>query len=111
MVHQMDWLVCRNHKSFGASRSNDAAGEDAVTTFACEIMLNMNGVRGNEPERESPVREHPGAFGRRRKTRMNGIEKGQREDPAKGPSSVVNDGSSAWIRTRNPPVNRRKKKR
>jgi hypothetical protein len=75
MVHQMDWLVCRNHKSFGASRSNDAAGEDAVTTFACEIMLNMNGVRGNEPERESPVREHPSAFEARRKTRMKWARK------------------------------------
>jgi hypothetical protein len=47
----MDWLVCRYGKSFDAPRSNDAAGEDAVATFACEIMLNMNGLRGNEPER------------------------------------------------------------
>jgi hypothetical protein len=58
----MDWLVCRKGKSFDAPGSNDAAGEDAVATFACEIMLNLNGLGANEPERSSPVREHPGVF-------------------------------------------------
>jgi hypothetical protein len=43
-------IVYRNGKSLDAARSNEAAGENAVATFACRIMLNMNGLRGREHE-------------------------------------------------------------
>ena len=46
----MDRLVYWNGKSLDAARSNEAAGENAVATFACRIMLNMNGLRGREHE-------------------------------------------------------------
>jgi hypothetical protein len=46
----VDWLVDWNGKSFDAARSNEAAGKNAVATFAYEIMLNMNGLRGSEHE-------------------------------------------------------------
>lgn len=49
-VHRMDWLVYWNGKSFDAARSNEAADENAVATFAYRIMLNINGLRGNEHE-------------------------------------------------------------
>ena len=49
-VHRMDRLVYWNGKSLDAARSNEAAGENAVATFACRIMLNMNGLRGREHE-------------------------------------------------------------
>jgi len=39
-----------NRKSLDAARSNEAAGENAVATFACGIMLNINGFRGREHE-------------------------------------------------------------
>jgi len=49
-VNRMDWLVYWNGKSFDAARSNEAVGENAVATFAYRMMLNMNGLRGNEHE-------------------------------------------------------------
>jgi hypothetical protein len=47
-VHQMYWLACLNGKSFDAARSNEAAAENAVSTFAHRIMLNVSGLRGNQ---------------------------------------------------------------
>jgi hypothetical protein len=41
----MDSLVCWNGKSFGAIRSNEAADEHAVATFAYRIMLNVRGLQ------------------------------------------------------------------
>jgi hypothetical protein len=46
----MDRLVYWNGKSRDAARSDEAAGENAVATFARKIMLNMNGLRGREHE-------------------------------------------------------------
>ena len=46
----MTWSVCWNGKSFDAARSNEAAGENAVATFAYRIMLNVKGLRGNHDE-------------------------------------------------------------
>ena len=50
-VHQMDWLVCWNGKSFDAARSNEAADENAVATFAYRIMLNVRGLQGNQDDK------------------------------------------------------------
>jgi hypothetical protein len=49
-VHQMNWLVCWNGKSFDAARSNEAASENSLATFAYENMLRMNGLPENEHE-------------------------------------------------------------
>jgi hypothetical protein len=46
----MDSLVDWNGKSFDAACSKETADENAVATFAYEIMLNMNGLRGSEQE-------------------------------------------------------------
>jgi hypothetical protein len=69
-LHQMDWLVCRNGKSFDAPRANDAAGEDAVATFACEIMLNMNGCKemSLKGDRRSASIRVPSKWARKRAT-------------------------------------------
>jgi hypothetical protein len=39
-------------KGFDAALSNDAACENAVPTFAYEIILNMNGLRGMGMKRD-----------------------------------------------------------
>jgi hypothetical protein len=49
-VHQMNWLVCWNGKSFDSARSNEAADDNAVATFAYRIMLNVRGLQGNQDE-------------------------------------------------------------
>jgi len=46
----MDWLVCWNGKSFDAARSNEAADENAVATFAYRIMLNVRGFQRNQDD-------------------------------------------------------------
>ncbi len=46
----MNWLVYWNGKSFDEARSNEEARENGLTTFAYRIILNMNGLRANEPE-------------------------------------------------------------
>jgi hypothetical protein len=63
-------VVCWNGKCFDAARSNEATGENAVATFAFRMMFNMNALRRMSMKRESPVREHPGAFNQSRETRM-----------------------------------------
>jgi hypothetical protein len=45
------WERRWNGKSFDAVRFAARGGSDAVPTFAYRIILNMNGLRGNEPER------------------------------------------------------------
>jgi hypothetical protein len=103
-----------NGKSFDAARSNEAEGESGPATFAYRIILNMNGLRGNEHETRSPVWEHPGAFNDCRKNlREMGSKKGNVKERrnVRCPQVIEKIGSSGWIRTSNPPVNRRKKKR
>ena len=58
-------------------------------------------------------REHPGAFRHRTRTNEMGSEQGNVKIRRKirRPQVIVKIGSSGWIRTSNPPVNRRKKKR
>jgi hypothetical protein len=48
---QMDWFVCWNGKTFDAARSNEAADENAVATFAYRIMLNVRGLQGNQDDK------------------------------------------------------------
>lgn len=50
-VDRLDWLVYWNGKSFDAARSNEAADENAVATFAYRIMLNVRGLQGNQDDK------------------------------------------------------------
>jgi hypothetical protein len=52
-------------------------------------MLSAKRLPGKRQKISIAVREHPGAFERRRKTRTKSVEKGQREDPTKVPASVI----------------------
>jgi hypothetical protein len=46
----MNWLVWWNGKSLDAGRSNEAADDNAVATFAYRIMLNVRGLQGNKDD-------------------------------------------------------------
>ena len=79
-------------------------GTIRVSTFAYALMLSVSGSRGNHHETWR-VGEHPGV--------SNTEETPAGKANVTGVLRTYNEkiGSSGWIRTSNPPVNRRKKRR
>ena len=106
----MDWLVNWNGKSFDAARSNEVAGKNRLGTFAHRIILNMNGLRGNE---HANVIAGARASGCVQSLMRNPHEMDSKKGNVKErrkvlwPQVLEKIGSSAWTRTRNPPVNSR----
>jgi hypothetical protein len=109
----MDWLVRWTGKSFDAARSNEAADESGVATSACRIMLNMTGSEKISMKRDSGARASGCFCAPTKNPHEMGSQKGNVKIWRKTRRLQVVDriGSSGRIRTYNPPVNSRKKKR
>jgi len=118
-------LICGGHRAVAlenlALRQQFRDGQvprngvsDAVATFAYRITLNVKRLRENDNELVVAGTRAFGCLNAQKKNPYKtGSEKGNVKIRRRIRRSQLIEkiGSSGWIRTSNPPVNRRKKKR
>jgi hypothetical protein len=101
-----------NGKSLDARRSAEAAMK-RYRDFRLQDRVEREQVARKSVQEVVAGARASGYVQGLKKPKQNGLGKGQLKirRRAGGPQVIVKIGSSGWIRTSNPPVNRRKKRR
>jgi len=73
MSHQVDWLAAGTARIL--ARCSNETADETLSRLSPNILLSVRGLQGNQDAKCFLMREHPGAFVRRRKIRMKWASK------------------------------------